>query len=178
MKIRTDFVTNSSSSSFVSLHITSAKLAQIFAEANNETEIEGLEILEGGKGIKFRVDEVEIAPPQSINDTINALVELVRWAEKFFNAGHGLEAKLKQDEKDILNDIEAVEFDFGEEGWGEAFGYEDFEDVCYKLQEEVEEEPAAIRIHHFVSFTKDGNEKRGEKYTYILADGETEITLE
>lgn len=180
MKIRTDFVTNSSSSSFVSLHITSAKLAQIFAVANEETEIEGLEILEGGKGIKFRVDELEIAPPKSINETINKLVELVTWAENFSNARRELEAKLKQDEKVILSDIEAVEFDFGEEGWGEAFGYEGFEDVYDKLQEEVGAEPESIRIcHYHLGFTKEGvNETYEKKYTYILAGEKNEKTID
>lgn len=106
----------------------------------------------------------------------NSIVNLVNAREMINGVEYRLEEKLRKNEKDILSDIETVELDCGEEGWGEAFGDVGFEDAYCRLLEEAgdDEEPEAIRIHKCFRFSKKDGEAFEEKYTYIPAGEESE----
>lgn len=177
MKIRIDFVTNSSSSSFVSLHITSVKLAKIIAT----TEIDDLKILENGKTVNYQSEELDAGqPPKSAKDIVDKLVELVSELGELNNEDYGLENTLRDNEKSILGDIEAVEWQHEVEAWGEAYGYEGIEMDIGRLMtaEGLSMGPESVKISQGFHFTKETGEEYKKKYTYVPAGEIVEKTVE
>ena len=163
MKIRTDFVTNSSSSSFVAITIKNKKLVEIFSSMQ---EIEGLEISSETNEIKYSLNEGwEIGqPPRSMKYFSKKLIALLRDLECENGNLKCTAAKkaLKSFEAEIIEATEEVDWVHRMEGYGEAYSWEGFEDTVCKLMERkgLSSYPKFVTVNRHYTFDKE----KGEKY--------------
>ena len=127
MKIRTDFVTNSSSSSFVCIRIQSEKLKELFEKYNfnafsNDDEY----------NIVIREeDEIGTNDVDSIEGILSVLIEdLEMYCED------DLIEEINNNYDDIINSIEYADYEYSSEGWDE---FEDGdEDECFFVYQSAE----------------------------------------
>ena len=127
MKIRTDFVTNSSSSSFVCIRIQSEKLKELFEKYNfnafsNDDEY----------NIVIREeDEIGTNDVDSIEGILSVLIEDLEMYCK-----DDLIKEINNNYDDIINNIEHAEYKYSSEGWDE---FEDGdEDECFFVYQSAE----------------------------------------
>lgn len=129
MKIRSDFVTNSSSSSFVVLEIESNAIAQILRNIAEELE-ERFNITIDGNRVQLVEDEGYCDLPKKLKDVVPSLAQLldedVYWElEEDEDAdideddviGAAIKT-LKENQKEITDTIQSVEWTEGTCGYG------------------------------------------------------------
>ena len=123
MKIRSDFVTNSSSSSFVTIHLSGGKLTEILNQYSEWLEgIAGVLIISEDTFL-YHPDEGWADVPVNKDEILSAFLSFV---EKLCEDGDlsdeqadELSATLKANEKEILETIKEVEWDCSEGSYGE-----------------------------------------------------------
>ena len=77
MKIRRDFVTNSSSSSFVVIEAESKTLAEILNRFQDELNEDAIVVLDNISGDEVRLSaEDYIGPPENVSEIVNAIAQL------------------------------------------------------------------------------------------------------
>lgn len=126
MKIRTGFVTNSSSSSYITISITSEKLAEILKEYEKKLErsFECFE-LDGEECRIEREDFDEI--PSKLNNVMNALIKVLRTTTDC----KPLLSKLTKQKSELLASIEEVDWSYEEGIWGDVNGGVGYDDADY-----------------------------------------------
>ena len=104
MKYRSDFVTNSSSSSFVIAEINSKTLAEIISKFKDELENEYTSILNkvDGELVSLSAEDY-IRPPENVSEIVNVVAQL--FCYEVYIPG------VYEDEEDELNDVEIDTFD-------------------------------------------------------------------
>ena len=121
MKIRTDFVTNSSSASYVTIHVKSKEIAEYLTRRMNEIK-KANDSLWGGAHVYIEDSDITISagdcdsfyipPPTCLNEVIESLLSAVRLTP--------------EGNEDILRDsIEQISWESSEEGneaWNENWG--------------------------------------------------------
>lgn len=129
MKIRSDFVTNSSSSSFVVLEIESEAIAQILRNIAEELE-ERFNITIDGNRVQLVEDEGYCDLPKKLKDVIPSLAQLldedIYWeleededADVDEDDTIGMAIKtLRENRKEITDSIQSVEWTEGTCGYG------------------------------------------------------------
>ncbi len=119
MKIRSDFVTNSSSSSFVCIEIKSNKLREILDKYNIALKskskkynvvLKGEDCSSGGTGV------------ESVDEALRELIEILECQGEDL-----LSQEIENNFAEICEDIEALSYEYGSSGYGE---FEDSEDSC------------------------------------------------
>ena len=77
MKIRSDFVTNSSSSSFVVIEAESKTLAEILNRFQDELNEDAIVVLDNISGDEVHLSaEDYIGPPENVSEIVNAIAQL------------------------------------------------------------------------------------------------------
>lgn len=151
MKLRTDFVTNSSSSSFIYIDIKSEKLKLIMEKYSEllETLKDYIccEELEAGEGFSCREDEGGYADiPNDKDNIIDTLIiffeEFTEYCDDFEEQISELIKELEDNKEELTEDITEVEWTYGDVGWGgdsesryEPSNYD--EDMLDEIYEEI-----------------------------------------
>lgn len=125
MKIRTDFVTNSSSSSFCSIHISGSKLNEILKKYKNLFESEDLEYYDitiSDEGFAYMDDEGGYYDgPADKSDMASSFIEFLReladCCEDPDDFDELLEA-LEENEDEINKTITSLNWERCDTGWG------------------------------------------------------------
>lgn len=122
MKIRTDFVTNSSSSSFVCVHISGTKLISILKEYDDV--IESLE----ANGAEIDDNSLDISGEEAYTDfsLLESKRHIIDWFIDFISnlcddapMLDDLVSELEENKKEIINTITELDVQESNEGWGE-----------------------------------------------------------
>ena len=127
MKLRTDFVTNSSSSSFICVEIKSEKLKSIMEKYSDFIEelreYVCCEEMEPQEGFYMRQDEggyVDV--PSKVEDVVDILAtffeEFAEYCDEFEDRIPGFVQELRDNEKEIIDDITQIDWTYGDVGWG------------------------------------------------------------
>ena len=143
MKLRTDFVSNSSSSSFLVLHIKNEVLAKLFVKHESairtffspESDFYGdLQIDETGISLTGGVPDAELGGdvPKKCDDLAWCMASLLTWgnvteAEQIEDGefDESLEALLRElfaQEEAIVHSVNSVHWEAGTDGYGESDG--------------------------------------------------------
>lgn len=125
MKIRSDFVTNSSCSSYVSVHIESRKLAEIMEKWKDKLDETQYGPVDVKDGVSFGSDDAFAieSPPTTKDSMVQALIEFLEEYNDLecFDPGDGFEdliQELKENEKTINDSITSLEWEQEDAGWG------------------------------------------------------------
>ena len=127
MKLRTDFVTNSSSSSFIYIDIKSEKLKAIMEKYSDLLEELKDYIccgeMEAGDGFKCSEDECGYCDvPTDENDIMETLItffeEFAEYCDEFEERIPELVQELRDNQDEITADITETEWVCGDVGWG------------------------------------------------------------
>ena len=124
MKIRTDFVTNSSSSSYCSIHISGSKLAEIIKKYKNLFESEDLEnddITINDNEFYFEGEGDFCGGPSDMSDMISCIIEFIR--ELAYRCDESkdfdkLIEEVKKNEEEINKTITSLDWSVYDSGWG------------------------------------------------------------
>lgn len=122
MKIRTDFVTNSSSSSFCSIHISGSKLTEILKKYKSVFESEDFDVTINDSGFDYSGNDGEdYEGPENKNDMARCFIEVIRDLVDYceqpeeFNA---LIEELEESEEEINKTITSLDWSICENYWG------------------------------------------------------------
>lgn len=121
MKIRTDFVTNSSSSSFCSIHISGSKLTEILKKYKSIFESEDCDITINDSGFNYSEEEGGYEGPADKSDMARSFIEFIRELADCCEEPEAFDElieELEENEEEINNTITSLDWSRCDTGWG------------------------------------------------------------
>jgi len=198
MKVRSDFVTNSSSSSFVSFDIESDTLVEIFEKFIDEiNEEEHLKYeydfcVDDGR-VTAHASESYSELPGSIEELVSILINFLDYeldseepeAEEDSGVMTRLAAEVAKNKDKIVEDIESATWSCGNEGWGgdddtryyeSSYDEETLQDMKETIAENSNKSVEDVDDEDFADYVGDQISVDENTFNYNKATGETKIT--
>jgi hypothetical protein len=176
MKFRTDFVTNSSSSSFVTFSVNSKTLKEILEKYSSE---DGVRFFLDNDCVEVHADEYYVDIPNCKRDIVSSIHEL------FSYVNNDISEEILANKNNILNDITQFEMTVEETGWDgdsdERFYpemypkkklKEYYEDIAKELECSVED----VTEEDFSEYVSDKISVHSNRVVYNHKTGKVKVT--